>query len=195
MGDTRRRQILEGLLRAVAKHGLRECNMSRVADEAGLSRGILHYYFADKEEMLGALVQHLREENFRHFATSVGRLKGPWERLRSVLRYPARRFGRERGAMLAKVWVEFWGLSSENERVREFVLRLQSDLRSLLRLLIQDGQDQGVFRRDVPAKHLATILMGALEGMVLQWRFAPREAPFAATARSLERMLERVLRG
>lgn len=195
MGDTRRRQILEGLLRAVAKYGLRECNMSRVADEARLSRGILHYYFSDKEEMLGALVEHLREENFRHFAASVGRLKGPWERLRSVLRYPAKRFGRERGAMLAKVWVEFWGLSSENERVREFVLRLQSDLRELLRLLIQDGQDTGVFRRDVPAKHLAIILMGALEGLVLQWRFDPRGAPFAATAQSLERVMERVLLG
>ena len=193
MGETRRKQILEGLLQAVADHGLKDLNMSEVADAAGLSRGILHYYFRNKDEMIGALVRHLKETHFQDYAKKVVTSDDPWERLQASLFYPVITFGKQ-GASLARAWIEFWGLSNRHAEVRSFVLGLQQDLREHFRQVIEYGIAQGAFRRDADPMRLATLILGTLEGLMLQWHFDPEGINFAEELKLLEDTLNRALK-
>ena len=47
-----RERILDGALRAIARHGLTKLGMSDVSDSAGVSRGTLYRYFPSREELL-----------------------------------------------------------------------------------------------------------------------------------------------
>ena len=56
-------RILEGLLLALARHGVARVSMTDVAHEAGVSRGTLYRYFASQDELLTALGQKVRDDS------------------------------------------------------------------------------------------------------------------------------------
>jgi TetR/AcrR family fatty acid metabolism transcriptional regulator len=193
MGDTRRRQILDGLLKAVGEHGLQRCNMTNVAEAAGVSRGILHYYFKNKDEMIGALVAHLKESYLPDFRDQTSQIEDPQEQLNKSLWYPVQTFG-QGGAALAKVWIEFWGLAAHHPEVHQFILDGQQALRAHFVEILKAGIDQGVFSDDIRPEKLASVILAALEGMVLQWHFNPENFSFVGEMKALELLLESALK-
>jgi len=192
MGDTRRKQILEGLLEAVAKRGLQSCNMNDVAEAAGVSRGILHYYFKNKKEMIGALVAHLKNANLIRFEESMEQIEDPFERLKSSLWYPVNTFGRG-GASLARVWIEFWGLAAHHEEVHAFIFDVQQTLRDHFRGIIEEGIEKGLFYPELDPERVSSAILASMEGLVLQWHFDPENFSFAGVLTVLESMLEKLL--
>src|SRR3954447_14864783 len=57
--DSRKAQrIVEAMRVTVGHHGAAGATFDRVAREAGVSRGLLHYYFGTKERLLAATVRH-----------------------------------------------------------------------------------------------------------------------------------------
>ncbi|TCP45439.1 TetR family transcriptional regulator [Tamaricihabitans halophyticus] len=57
----RRQQIAEALWRIAARDGLEAVSLSRVAEEAQVSKGRVQHYFSSREEMLTFTATHLRE--------------------------------------------------------------------------------------------------------------------------------------
>jgi len=193
MGDTRRRQILEGLLKAVLEHGLQRCNMTDVAEAAGVSRGILHYYFKNKDEMIGTLVAHLKESYLPDFREQTSQIEDPQEQLNKSLWYPVQTFG-QAGAGLAKVWIEFWGLAAHHPDVHQFINDAQTALRDHFNQILQAGIEKGVFNNKIKPEKLASVILAALEGMVLQWHFNPEGFSFVGEMKALELLLENALK-
>ena len=57
--ETRRNQIVDGLLEVMHTHGYRGASVAAIARAAGLGSGLVHYHFGDKQEILLALIQRL----------------------------------------------------------------------------------------------------------------------------------------
>src|SRR5258708_5388148 len=55
-GDKAQR-IVDAMRSSVAKRGVAGSTFDHVAREAGVSRGLLHYYFGTKERLLGEVVR------------------------------------------------------------------------------------------------------------------------------------------
>src|ERR1041384_1708379 len=51
-------RIIDAMRESVAKRGAAGSTFERVAREAGVSRGLLHYYFGTKERLLAEVVRH-----------------------------------------------------------------------------------------------------------------------------------------
>src|SRR3954449_12350616 len=51
-------RIVEAMRVTVGRHGAAGATFDRVAREAGVSRGLLHYYFGTKERLLAETVRH-----------------------------------------------------------------------------------------------------------------------------------------
>lgn len=60
----RRRHIIDSAIRVIARGGLAETSLSRVAREAKVAKGIISYYFASKDGLLAAVLERLRERTF-----------------------------------------------------------------------------------------------------------------------------------
>ncbi|TCL69578.1 TetR/AcrR family transcriptional regulator [Rhizobium sp. BK251] len=58
----KRQQILEGAKRAFMKFGFDAASMNDVTREAGVSKGTLYVYFANKEDLFAAMVETERAE-------------------------------------------------------------------------------------------------------------------------------------
>src|SRR3712207_604826 len=69
-------RIVEAMRSSVARRGVAGSTFDHVAREAGVSRGLLHYYFGTKERLLAEVVRHdtevrmtLLDEQLRDAAT------------------------------------------------------------------------------------------------------------------------------
>jgi AcrR family transcriptional regulator len=58
-GDARREQILDCALAVFARQGFHETSIAAICAQAGIARGTLYQYFADKRAVLAALIERI----------------------------------------------------------------------------------------------------------------------------------------
>jgi AcrR family transcriptional regulator len=93
-----RERILDGAMRAIARHGLTKLGMNDVSESAGVSRGTLYRYFPSREELLESLAEH-ESRRFRQSVDDALRAAPAGEtRLEVALRQVAR-YAREHPAI------------------------------------------------------------------------------------------------
>jgi AcrR family transcriptional regulator len=77
--------ILDGAVRALARHGLRRLSMSDICAEAGVSRGTLYRYFKSKEDILEAVNRRIEDDMRASFDKALEENDDPADRLRVIL--------------------------------------------------------------------------------------------------------------
>ncbi len=60
--DKRKQQLMQATLDSIAKRGLTETTITHISKGAGMSRGIINFYFTSKEMMMQETLQWLLEE-------------------------------------------------------------------------------------------------------------------------------------
>jgi TetR/AcrR family transcriptional repressor of bet genes len=60
--DFRRQQLIDAAMSSIAEHGLANTTVARVAEAAGLSQGIVNFYFESKQELLIATLEYVESE-------------------------------------------------------------------------------------------------------------------------------------
>ena len=63
----RRQQLIEATIAVLARRGYAQTTLSEVAAEAGLSHGLVNFYFASKDGLLAETLQHLSSEYHDHW--------------------------------------------------------------------------------------------------------------------------------
>ena len=81
--DTRREQLLELGVQLLATRSLDELSIDLLAEEAGISRGLLYHYFRNKQEFHRAVVRRAADDLIA--VTSPDETLEPLERLRVAL--------------------------------------------------------------------------------------------------------------
>jgi TetR/AcrR family transcriptional repressor of bet genes len=165
--------------------------MKQVAREAGVSQGILHYYFRDKRAILVAALEAVMADLDRRVAAAQVRSgRDPRARLRALVRASL-----ETAVEAREVWVvfvEFWGEMMHDRRLREINAGLYARIRRLLGRLVAEGVRAGRWRRVGP-EEAAAVILGLLDGVSLQLTFDAGAFGLEAAARFCEDALERYL--
>ncbi len=164
--DAKTRQILQAARTILARRGYAGTTVSLVAAEAGVSRGLLHYYFKNKEEMLARVI----DENM---AASVIKVADVLARSHSATEIADRLV-----AALRQVFEfdpDFFSLFFEAEAAARQSPALASQLETLygnFRRAVQGGLQAAVDRGDIappiPAAGLSAILTSIIDGLGLQ---------------------------
>jgi AcrR family transcriptional regulator len=85
--DKRRIQLLEANMDSIAKRGLAETTITHISQAAGMSRGIINFYFDSKEAMMLDTLRHILEEQARVWNDALERTSNddPAKQLRAVI--------------------------------------------------------------------------------------------------------------
>jgi AcrR family transcriptional regulator len=187
----RRAEIVRATIRCLARDGYSGLTMKKVAREAGVSQGILHYYFTDKRAILVAALETVTSDLDRRVAAAQAR--GPRHaraRLFAVIDACLRLAMEERAFWI--VFVEFWGEMMHDRRLRAINAALYDRSRRSIGAVVAQGVRAGVFRR-VDALGAAAVILGLVDGVSLQLAFDPAAFSVAEATRLCREAVGRYL--
>ncbi|EJM99439.1 transcriptional regulator BetI [Phyllobacterium sp. YR531] len=130
--DIRRQELIEGAYRAFLQHGIDGLTTARICKEAGMSPGILSYYFKSKDEVLFWMVRHANRVIMDEVAKRMKAAPNRWERLLAIIEgnFPKSLFEQN----TANAWLSFYVASARDPQLerlqRLFHRRLASNISS-----------------------------------------------------------------
>ncbi|MEV6349404.1 TetR/AcrR family transcriptional regulator [Actinoplanes sp. NPDC051851] len=137
------RQILTAVLALLGDKGIAGVSMRAVATEAGVSLGLVNYYYSDKMGLIAAALRHIEEQDIAIVAPEES--APPVERLRSALRRVADREYLTTEYLALRL--QLWSLAQAHPEFAEINTTAQKRYRSGLATLIQAARP-GVTRAE-----------------------------------------------
>ena len=187
----RREQIIKATVDCIIMHGYHNFSMQDVATTAGVSKGIIHYYFLNKDDLMMAIldrsavdIESMLIEKMSAVSDPIGKLEAFIAVCFDVLRTKKEYY---------QVNMDFWTQINQKEAVRRVVARHYEKFRSAAADVISSGVAQGVFR-DLDARMYASYIVAAVDGFSLQFLFDPAVFDYDRTAKSIAEIIVAGLR-
>ena len=182
------RRIVEAMRASVAVRGAAGSTFDHVAQEAGVSRGLLHYYFGSKERLLVEVVRRDSEVRMHrleeHLATADS-----IDAIVDVLVRQLEDFVAEETPHA--IIHELFSVSRVNDEVRDELAELYRKTRDQVADVLRAKEAAGVVRLRGEAEAVASLLFALGDGLELQlvsdpaWDSTSTFAAGIATARFL----------
>jgi TetR/AcrR family transcriptional repressor of bet genes len=124
--EIRRKQLIDATVRAIGRYGYASTTLTHVAGEAGLSPGIVNFYFKSKEQLLLATLEQIVDEYsaFWQQALSKGKV-APASGLEAMIEadfHPS-----VCNPEKISIWYAFWAEAGTNPAYQGVVQRLEAD--------------------------------------------------------------------
>jgi AcrR family transcriptional regulator len=170
VSEERRTQIITAAIKVFAQEGFANTRMDDVSAEAGLSKGLLYWYFKSKEEIIIAIADVLFGAEFR----KMQELTIEDQSARSCLESFLDIFLEDlRGMMkVAPVIYEFYALAFRNPTIRKVMQEYLGRFVAIMEPIVWHGMDTGEFTPG-DARQVTIAIASALEGTLLLWAYAP----------------------
>jgi TetR/AcrR family transcriptional repressor of bet genes len=184
--DQRRDEILAAAYRVAARERLTGLTVRGVAAEAGVSSGLVLFYFASKDALLVALLDWLLARTIvAHVDEGVHRLPTPQERLLAVVRHDIERLPEKRARV--ELFFDFWVMGTRHPEIQKKIRGALDRYRDALRPWAADVVEAEPERyQGVTADGLAAVAAGVIEGCALQVVMDPERFDVDHYLRSLE---------
>ena len=174
----KRARILRAALEACERNGVERARMEEVAALARVSKGTLYRFFESKHELFLATLLDSYEESLRIVDGFVDADADPRERLEGLLDGLTRVLA----VLSPRMSVHFqaWGVVAREpafqDRLYQFLRSFHVERAEELCDAIREGQERGVFRREIDATAVAEGIMALLSGFLYRASFDPANA-------------------
>ncbi|MDT8421839.1 MAG: TetR family transcriptional regulator C-terminal domain-containing protein [Desulfuromonadales bacterium] len=167
-----RQRLLETTIDIIADEGFAGVTMAKVAERAGLSRGICNFHFQTKEQLMleafrGLYIEH--EQTWRKILTDDARSAA--ERLsaliETLLTPPIADHKK------VAVWLAFWGVTPHRQTYLNVCTEVDCQYEDAITELLHElagGQEK---LHGLPLRSIAVSLTALIDGTLLQYLIAP----------------------
>ena len=187
MAPIRRKQLVEAAIAVIHEKGFADATVARIARRAGISAGLVHHYFEDKDDLLFTTMRHLLAELRADAVARLAEARDPRQRVCAIINAC---FGDSQfEEQVFSAWLALYGNARQSHRLRQIVSiyhrRLKSSLVHELRRLVPA----------VEAPRLADGIGAMIDGLWLRYALTGKpahpEIPRALTRDYLTAALER----
>jgi AcrR family transcriptional regulator len=184
-------RILEAAQRVLNTHGFSGTTIAKVAAEAGVSRGLLHYYFEDKEDMLAQMLRRSTEEAWGIIRTLMDESHSAAD-LSNNLVHAMREYARTHVGSLSLL-AEGLALARNHPRIRMEMTALHQEGQKLFADGFEKLRAEGKAKISIPPRGLATIMIALFDGLGLEIQtitgLVEEEETWIAFGESIRRLL------
>jgi AcrR family transcriptional regulator len=160
------KRIVRAMRTSVGRRGAAASTFDHVAQEAGVSRGLLHYYFGTKERLLVEVVRHDSDVRLRHLEESLAAADSV-DAIVQALVTQLREYVEEDPATHALIH-ELFSVSRRNDEVREELAQLYRRVRGQVAEILRAKEREGVVELRGDANAVASLLFALGDGLELQ---------------------------
>jgi TetR/AcrR family fatty acid metabolism transcriptional regulator len=164
----RKSQIVKATVECISRHGYNNFSMQDVAHTAGVSKGIIHYYFLNKDDLMMSVLETVATDLADVLIADLQVQGSPKEKLVFFVKTCLNvvRTTKE----FYQVNMDFWTQINQKEEVRHIIARHYRKLRETGAQVVAEGIQAGVFRAVEPHEY-ASIVIALVDGLSLQWLF------------------------
>jgi AcrR family transcriptional regulator len=183
-GAERPERIVEAMRASVAEVGIAGSTFERVAAKAGVSRGLLHYYFGTKERLLIEVIRRDTEERIEALGTALAGGTTVDEVIAAFFGTFTRTRTDQQG--YAYLVSELFIAGRHNPEIRAALAELYERARSAFAEVLRAKDRDGVIRLRFEAESVLTYLFAAGDGAIIQRLVDPDRDFSAADAAAWE---------
>jgi AcrR family transcriptional regulator len=159
-------RIVDAMRRCVAERGITGATFEHVSRQAGVSRGLLHYYFGTKERLL---IETLRSDA----ETRIAMLDRPLARASTVDEVIEVLVSGAEAVLEADpgfyvILFELFAAGRQNAEIREELAELYQRNRQHLAEILRRKEAEGVLKLRLDAEAVVTYMFAAADGGALQ---------------------------
>jgi AcrR family transcriptional regulator len=159
-------RIVEAMRASVAARGIAGSTFDHVAREAGVSRGLLHYYFGTKERLLVEVVRRESEVRLERIEEAIEASTGPEDVLGALVRGFEDFLGE--GPTAQVMLYEMLTLAQRNEEIAAELANLGRVTRSHLSDALERKRESGVLALRVDPELAATFMFALSDGIMVR---------------------------
>jgi AcrR family transcriptional regulator len=154
--------LLDAAERLLVDVGYAGVTTRRIAAEAGVNNGLVHYYFGSLENLLLRVLERFTERLTARQRAMYADPEVPFlEKWRQAMRYLV-------GEDMAyeKVWLELWALAWNRPELRDRVAQVNDEWRSVLMEAFEEPRRR--YGIEMPLEGLVALVMTFNEGIFLE---------------------------
>ncbi|MGA2012307.1 MAG: TetR/AcrR family transcriptional regulator [Solirubrobacteraceae bacterium] len=159
-------RIVEAMRASVARRGIAGSTFDRVAREAGVSRGLLHYYFGTKERLLVEVVRRECEVRGASLDQAVAGAAGADDLVDALVRSLQEVLAE--GATTMVTFYELLMLGQRNEEIAAELAQLARSTRVRLAEALRAGSETGAFELRADPTDVAGFLFALADGVTIR---------------------------
>jgi AcrR family transcriptional regulator len=161
--EEKRQLILDAAVRVFARRGFHTSRVGDIAEEAGVAHGLLYHYFSSKDEVLETVFRENWSRLLERFAEVEAADEPADEKLVGLVKILLRTWRNDPD--LVTVMVREVGRSAHLAAQVDDIGRGFE----VIERVIEQGQEEGLFRAELDARLASWVVYGALEEILTGW--------------------------
>lgn len=184
-------RILSAARQLLVERGHAAVTISEIAREAGVSRGLLHYYFESKEHILAQVVRRNVEQSIEETSGLLREAGSREELIQQFMRAYQEAVGRGTGYAL---YFEAFVQGRVHETVRVELADLFQARRDSLAEALRAAEERGSIRLAGDAVGVASVILALGDGVALQYLADP-DMPILEAGQAVMPLISELLGG
>lgn len=178
-------RILDAAVKVFAGKGFHRSRVSEIAREAGVADGTIYLYFKNKDDILISLFEETMQEVVSRFRRHIEEAGDVLSRLERLVRLHLEEF-QAKPDLAAVFQVE---LRQSGRFMRQYRKEGLKQYLDLIGSILEEGQEEGVFGRDLSKGAVKGLIFGTLDEAVSAWVLAGGNYDLASQAKMITRLL------
>jgi AcrR family transcriptional regulator len=166
LGGRKAQRIVEAMRDSVAEVGIAGSTFDRVAGKAGVSRGLLHYYFGTKERLLVEVIRRDTEYRIETLGRALREASTSDEVIASFFETFARTVSEQQGYVY--LVSELFVAGRHSPELQRALGSLYSQARKVFAEILREKEREGIIRLRFNAEAVLSYLFSAGDGGTIQ---------------------------
>src|SRR3954454_21012717 len=163
----RREQLIEAAARVIARSGYDAATVRDVAREAGVSTGVIAYYFEGKDDLFAHVLRSASRSFRARLQNAQKAAHTPRERLLAMAE--AATPADDEAVRAHALWIDFWARAARDPALAGLTVRLYDGWRSEIAEAVREGQRARAVRAHADPDASARGFAPAADGLATQF--------------------------
>jgi len=164
-------EILKNALKVLAKNGYENTTIANIATESGVSRGILHYYFSNKEDLVSKVLAYSSENIIQ---TTIKGIKGKTaeEIADNIIKDCIQSF-KEYPDFYAFLF-EMWCASRRSDKIKNELIICSAKVTESIEKVLDEAIQNGILKKSIKnTEEMSKVLLALFNGIAFEILMEP----------------------
>lgn len=169
--EKKREDIILAALEVFAEKGFQRTTIKDIAERAGIGKGTVYEYFKDKDEIIRNSFYYFQKFFEFDIQNTILSSKNGIEKLSDLIKSITKILRSDNEKYIDLVF-DFWaeGIKGHSKKLMLNEMNMYyKSYRNLFEDVLNEGIEDGSFRRDMDPVSVASIIIGMLDGIMVQW--------------------------